>query len=709
MTALTRTFAGTGCLALAGAALLGFPAVRPAAADEGAAPAPRAVGTYDHTAFGAVIRANGNRVPASGAELVAALKKLGDVAQLPVPFSAVNSSSSLATPRVVIALRPGGRPADLGAAADGDEKDALVPGRPAKPVFNGVPNLGGFGGVRLGGTGFGAASRDVPVPPISAARATEPSVKGRLFLAANMEKTATGFRAKSIEIISWNSRNKRFDFGVIECGGPAPEVQILDGVRCFTCHRNKGPILGQGPWSNSTHNDVVRASVLKALDVPGLNGKAVPPGDPNGPPKFDANLVATEPVGGWSAGLRNNARLAELKEATTFDGISLVVPEPEACDAAVHQGAELARNRDVYRAMTRTADGRRALAVLFAAIAAPLPIDQSNALARRDLDLAFSSNFPAFADEFVAIHRASLNTLGDFSPSGSVGTLRTVTSNQPTGWGGGSAQRTDTIITWGGNPKIVGAYDARRAAGDPGVPSHRQPSNPRAFLRSQVAVPARPSAAVSAAALARTIGLTEGDRKFLAAALATLANEIERSKVTAAALAKEVFATPHFRDALTANDIPDREEFKDRFAAAVADVAAAHKVGRAVKLARADYASGPSVALPPGQQDREVAVVPTTACLRCHDVAGVGRPAFNPIPKLAFDPFDRAAREAWVRSNDARHREQVLGGMLKRVAADKDMPPEDAPEYEAFRTKDAAAFDALTGWLGAELKRAKGN
>jgi hypothetical protein len=517
MAALTRTFAGMACLALAGAAVLGFPAVRSVVADEVAvAPAARAVGTYDHTAFGAVIRANGNRVPASGAELITALKKLGDVAQLPVPFSAVNSSSGLATPRVVIAMRPGGRSADLGAAADGDEKALPVPGRPAKPVFNALPNLGGiggFGGVRIGGSGFGAASREVPVPPISASQATEPSLEGRLFLAANMEKTAAGgFRAKSIEIISWNSRKKRFDFGVIECGGPTPELQILDGVRCFTCHKNKGPILGQGPWSNSTHNDVVRASALKALDVPGLNGKPVLPGDPNGAPKFSAALAATEPAGGWSSGLRNNPLLAELKEATTFDGISLVVPEPEACDAAVHQGAELARDRDVYRAMTRTADGRRALSVLFAAVAAPLPITQSNALAWRDLDLAFTVNFPAFADEFVAIHRASVNTLGDFSPSGSVGTLRTVTSNQPTGWGGGSAQRTDTILTWGGNPKIVGEYDARRAAGDPGMPSQRQPSNPRAFLRPQVAVPARPSTAVSAAALARTIGLTEGDR-----------------------------------------------------------------------------------------------------------------------------------------------------------------------------------------------------
>ena len=76
---------------------------------------------------------------------------------------------------------------------------------------------------------------------------------------------------------------------------------------------------------------------------------------------------------------------------------------------------------------------------------------------------------------------------------------------------------------------------------------------------------------------------------------------------------------------------------------------------------------------------------------------------------LAFDPFDKLSRETWVRNNEAKKREQVLSRMLKRVAADKDMPPEDAPEYEKFRTKDQAGFDALKDWLEAELKNAKGS
>src|SRR5690349_1375880 len=64
---------------------------------------------YDQTAMGAVIKANYGRVPRNGTELVRALKKVGDFAQLPVTFSAVNLSSGLATPRVVIGPRPNGK------------------------------------------------------------------------------------------------------------------------------------------------------------------------------------------------------------------------------------------------------------------------------------------------------------------------------------------------------------------------------------------------------------------------------------------------------------------------------------------------------------------------------------------------------------------------------------------------------------------------
>ncbi|MBA4186480.1 MAG: hypothetical protein C0467_00535 [Planctomycetaceae bacterium] len=723
MMSLTRTITGTVFLALLGAAFLGLQGSRPAAADEPEPKVPATKATqFDHTAFGAVIKANSNRVPASGSELVQALQKLGDFAQLPVPFSAVNTSSGLTTPRVIIAPRPGTTLPDPNQDPSTPKKDdaPVKPARGAK--IGGLDPFAGFGGfpafrgvkgvVNLGGQGLNMGiARDIPVPPISPVKATEPSLEGRLFLAANMEMTNDGqFRVKTIEVISWNSRKKRFDFGVIECGVQPAEFQVLDGVRCFSCHKNKGPILGQGPWSNSTHNDVVRAAALQAFDIPGLNGKPLPkPVDPDAGIPLNANAAMTEPPGGWSNGLRSNPSLAQIKEATTFDGISLVIPEPEACDAAVRQGAELARDRDVYRAMTKSPDGRRALTVLLTAIANPMPIEQSNTQAKRDLDMTFTANFPTFADELVAIHKASVNTLGDYSPSGSIGNLRSVTTNTPAGWGGGSSQRTDILLVWGGNSKAVMNYDEKRASGDAGMPSQRQPSNPRAFLRPAARVPAKPSTAVSAMGLARTIGLTEGDREFLGTTLTNLAQQVNKPKVTVATLAKEVFTTSHFTEVIKANDIPDREEFKDRFAAAVNDVAAGHRLSDTIKFSRTDYASGPSVALPPGQEEKEVAVVPTTACLRCHDVTGTAKQAFNPIPMLAFDPFDKPSRENWVRNNEAKKRELVIGRMLKRLVADKDMPPEDAPEYERFRTKDQPAFDGLKDWLEAEMKRAKGN
>ena len=63
-----------------------------------------------------------------------------------------------------------------------------------------------------------------------------------------------------------------------------------------------------------------------------------------------------------------------------------------------------------------------------------------------------------------------------------------------------------------------------------------------------------------------------------------------------------------------------------------------------LKVTRASYASGPNVAPLPGREEKELPVVATTACIRCHDVRGVGKPAFNPIPMLAFDPFDKTSR-----------------------------------------------------------------
>jgi hypothetical protein len=676
MPALSRSVLFVAPLACALAVLIGVKEPPRVAAEE-APPKPVSLGeAFECTAIGDVIRANNGQVPKNGTELVKALAKLGDFAQLPVPFSAVATDSGLTRPRVVIAPRPG---RGLGAVEEADP-DAPEPkdGRP---------------GVR-------------PVPvqsPISTAKVTQAHIEGRLFLAANMEgKTADDIRVKTIEFISWNTRKKKFDFGVIDCAGEKPEIQILDGVRCFACHKNRGPILGQGPWSNTTHNDVVRAAALRAL----LPHDNVPLDDPKAGPARPRSLVIPEfQPGVFGMPFVN----PELRSRTTIDGLSLVAGEPEVCDSAIRFGGDLARDREIYKAMTRSADGRKGLVLLLAGIASTQPIGQANQQLRGALDQTFSANYSIFASEFVSLHKSMSNTLVDFSPSGSMGSLRSVVTNQPAGWGSGSFQSVDIMIVWSGSPKSVSEYDTRRAEGDPAMPSTRLPSNPRSFLRPTLGVPGRASNAVSTVTLARAIGLSEGDRAFMAKSLADLAGKINKPKVTAATLAREVFNSPPFADALKAGNIPDREEFKDLFADALDVVAKTHKT-EGLKLARGDYASGPSGAVAAGQEYKEPAIVPTTACMRCHDVRGVTKQtAFNPIPMLAFDPFDKTAREAWAKGTDAKKRAEVLARMTKRLVTDKDMPPEDAPEYAKFREKEAAAFDGIKDWLEAELKRAKGN
>ena len=59
---------------------------------------------YDDTALGVVLRANANQVPKNGEDFMRVLQKVGDIGQLPVPFSAVAMTSGLTSPRVIIAL-----------------------------------------------------------------------------------------------------------------------------------------------------------------------------------------------------------------------------------------------------------------------------------------------------------------------------------------------------------------------------------------------------------------------------------------------------------------------------------------------------------------------------------------------------------------------------------------------------------------------------
>jgi hypothetical protein len=215
---------------------------------------------------------------------------------------------------------------------------------------------------------------------------------------------------------------------------------------------------------------------------------------------------------------------------------------------------------------------------------------------------------------------------------------------------------------------------------------------------------------VSASALARVIGLTEGDRAYMSRLLADTSRRINKpNKVTDETLAREVFAGPSFADNWKTGDIPDREEFKDRFVAGLTAVAKSYKLVEGLRVNRSEYASGPNCMTVPGKEDREPEIVPTTACLRCHDVRGIGKPAFNPIPMLAFDPFDKQSREAWVRNADPKQKQPILERMLKRLVTDKDMPPEDSFEHDLFRGKDPASFHAVKDFLETELMKLRGN
>jgi hypothetical protein len=80
---------------------------------------------------------------------------------------------------------------------------------------------------------------------------------------------------------------------------------------------------------------------------------------------------------------------------------------------------------------------------------------------------------------------------------------------------------------------------------------------------------------------------------------------------------------------------------------------------------------------------------------------------FDAIPVLVFDPFDKQAREAWMKTVTKERKQEVLGRLFARLYTDADMPPVDAPEHDLFRIKGAAAFAELKGFLEAEVEKPK--
>ena len=593
--------------------------LQPAGADDSETTVPERDRTYENTALGAVIDANRGRVPSTGVELVAALAKLGDFLQLAIPFSTVDFHSGLAHPRVVIAMRPSTHPAPL-------------------PISNFTAGFTGWGG-------FSPRPVPQPVPPAVIATPSplgqtdknRPQLESRLFLAANMELKSLGRPiVKTVEFISWNTNTSKFDFGVIEgLGGGVPAVKMLDGKRCFSCHKNRGPILSEAPWSNSIHDPAVRIAAKTQLNFP------------HGPDK----------------GGKEDPKSPRLDH---MDGMKLLESHAVEVDAAIRQCGERMRDRAAVERLVRSENGRHVFAQLLAAIPTQKPIGDDKA-ARYDLNRLDLVKF--LQDEIAARKVAPSNRLLDFNPI-------------PT-------------KAAAGNPILQ--YDAARSRDDAVLPSIHQPSNPKAFARAGTKLPAQPSDVVSVMTVARAVGLSEVDRNFLA----RLLREVAQKPETPVSLAKQIFAGPSFADVFETGQLPDRDDFKDRFVAGLRTIA--HD-SNTLRFDRAEYASAP-VRDPRVKAEAEKTPAPSHACLACHDIRGEKSTFFNPIPPLAFDPFDPAGRRAWLKTADRPKRIQVLTRFVQRMGTDRDMPPEDSREAELFRGQE---FDAAKDWLAAELKKVKG-
>src|SRR5579871_5913440 len=124
--------------------------------------------------------------------------------------------------------------------------------------------------------------------------------------------------------------------------------------------------------------------------------------------------------------------------------------------------------------------------------------------------------------------------------------------------------------------------------------------------------------------LIETIGLTVGDCRFMNEALEEAAGGLIE-KVATKTLAKAVFKGPEFADILAGGPLPDRDDFKDRFVAGLNQVLKTKYLAiEGIKPNRRQYAYGPRFDRN-AAAEVEAAIVPTTSCLRCHDVRPAGK------------------------------------------------------------------------------------
>ncbi len=597
-------------------------------------PRPKPFDPLTTSAINVVLNANGDKPPATGDQLWKTLGKLGNFAQLPVVFSAVRLDSGLGNPRVVIA-----------------------------PV----------------------ASR------LSDAAPNQPNLVGRIYLAANMEKDPRGGdpRVTSVEFISWNTARRQFDFGVIEnMGGESqPEFRIVDGGRCFSCHKNRGPILGVAPWTDTTNHPLLRILVANRF-----------------------NLVPILPAGA-PVGLRDR-----------IDGMALVAPEPSVVDDAVRVGRQLRLFRETFRLMNRSPGGRKAFVALLMGIMEPGILDPKDVETKRLVNAWENDNsYTRFQGELLTLMKSNnsgaLIDYAPFAPMLPEGTLppgwnMSTIKPLPQAYSGGS--RSQSLTNELANTQFlkdldtISRYDVARSNGHYGLPSSAVPSNPKAFVPEIPPYSRKPADTVNAVLLAGTIGLTVGDRHFLIHSLDEAVERLNNRKVSAKTLARAIFEGSEFADVLAGGPLPDRDEFKDRFMAGLDKVLKTkYMFTEGFTSDRREYTSSPRYD-PKAVEEVEAVVVPTTACLRCHDVRPTGKARmFESIPALAFDPLDNKSRETWLKSATKERKQEVLSRIQARLYKDADMPPHDSPEHNRFRIKEAVAFDQLKSFLDSELEKFK--
>ena len=351
------------------------------------------------------------------------------------------------------------------------------------------------------------------------------------------------------------------------------------------------------------------------------------------------------------------------------------------CDS----GAIFRLNRETFRLMNASDAGRKAFVALLVAIVQPGQLDINERGWKAAVDPWRSDqSYLRFANDWLVLAKTTnLGILIDFAPlprkvyrmGGTATADHPVTAARRVP----HSQRGHELRTEG-EPIIT--QNQRLFANEHGrTAPHRdlrsgprerfsrhaeraQPSNPQAFVQPAPKATQKPSGMVNPVMLANTIGLTEGDRKFMAEALADAAKRLTKQKVT-----RRGAGEAGVRGAGVRRRARGRAAARPRRLQGPLRRRAQHRARRrSYKLAdgfapeRGEYAREPKRD-PKASKKSRPPWCPTSACLRCHDVrdGAKGAASFDPIPPLAFDPFDETGpRRLWLQTATAKRKQEVL-------------------------------------------------